>query len=57
MFTYVTKTMLRLWPRLNGRASMTSAMTQTLWVPKKLAFLKIVKVQDCDALYTRMWDM
>ena len=44
--------MLHLWSRLDGRGTMTPAMT-----PKKLAFLKIVKVQDCDALYTRMWDM
>lgn len=49
--------MLHLWSRLDGRGTMTPAMTQTPWVPKKLAFLKIVKVQDCDALYTRMWDM
>ena len=46
-----------LMSRLNGRASMTPALIQTLWVQKKLALLKIEKVQDCDALYTRMWDM
>ena len=50
---YVTLKAHKLWPRLNGRGS----MAHTLWAPKKLPFLKIVKVQDCDALYTRMWNM
>ena len=48
-YTYGQEVLL---PRLCG-----PDLIRTLRVPKILAFLKIVKVQDCDALYTRMWDM